>query len=68
MGGPEVPHRLAPPKPAPDSPLSCSENSLCLKGPVADLGRESKVYLKPARGGKVEGKMCSQGKRKQEAE
>lgn len=64
VGGPEVPHKLASPQPALDSPLSCPENSLCLKGPVADLVGESQVYLKAARDGKAEGRMYSQGKRR----
>ena len=62
VGGPEVPHRLAPPEPAPDSPLSCSESSLCPKGPAPDLVRESSVCPKAARDEKVERRMCSQEK------
>lgn len=46
---------------AADSPLSCSEDSRSLKGPVADLVRESQVYLKAAGDGKAQERMHSQG-------
>lgn len=59
-----MPHRLAPPQPAPDSPLSCSENSLCLKGPAADLVRGSGVCLKAARDAKAGGRLRGQGKKR----
>lgn len=36
----------------------------CAKGPVPDLVRESRVCLKAARDGKVERRMCSQGKKR----
>lgn len=44
-------------------PYSCSKNSLCPKGPVLDMIRRSRVYLKVAKDRKVEKRMCSQEKR-----
>ena len=64
VGGPEVPHGLAPPRPAPDSPLSCSQSSRGPRGPAPDLVPESRPPQRLQRDGEAERRMCSRGKRK----